>query len=442
MDAKLLIGNITPTEPTDVELRRNLGTGQFVEKIQKDAAGNESTVREMVGVAYNSKDNAEFAVRNSERLMEKVQVDHLNIVHVREQLSIEEMFSVISKKRKSGENYNMDAYFKDFGYVHNDGSQYTMDSFLHRLGFDKKRHTLQFFVDTSIGYGKHYLIPEVIREIVFRAMIQEPRFNLLTGGRNIGISLPEAKLPEVVYGGDDLLMEDIGEAENLPEVSISFTDRTVRVYRRGIRVPINGDVVRYVSYPVLAQTLTQIGWRLANQLSDLAISTLLNGDLPNYGYPAGVLGVDNTTNKFAYIDAVRITTRYQQTQYRPNVALANETEVNRIKNSSDFKPSGNNAPPLFLFQDINGKQEGVILVPNDQIADHKQLWVDTRYAMSQLTLEALSVENERHAQTDQWEYYLRLATGFQNEDQQAKLLVDGTQAFSSTGFPSYLTLVK
>jgi hypothetical protein len=436
----LIVGGLDPinNKADGLVTRRNYGAAVMGDVKQEDTG---EMVSQMVGVDYNSKESENFVLKNKDLLAPNLKIDNSGTVYGHDVLSFEHMGIEIASKRRQGIDWGVDEYFKEFQHVTSNGDQYTFDILLKKLGFDKKKHTLSFFLDTSIGDSRRFLIPEVIRDVVFRAMIQAPRFGLLTGGRNIAVDLPEAKLPEVLYSGDELLMEDIGEAENLPEVTIDFSERTIKIYRRGIRVPINADVIKYVRYPILERTLEQIGWRLGNQLSDLAILTLLNGDLPNSGYPAGVMGVYNTTNKIKHKDIIRLSTRYMQTMYRPNAILANEAECIRVKDDSDFKPSPNVADPLFRYKDINGEDmDTATLVPSDQIANDKQLWVDTSRALSQLTLEGMTVENERHARTNQWEYYIRLATGFQNEDQQAKVLLDGGSAF--TAFPSYLDLVK
>lgn len=438
----VIIADISAKNPTEsITLRRNLGTGVFKDQ-NVEIDGVKKNQRVMQGVEYSSQENASFASNLGEDLIPKLKIDIDDVVYCREQLSFDHINLHLASERKKGKHCGVNEYFETFGFTNADGETYTMDDLLKKIGFNKNQHSLQFFVDTSIGDARRFLIPEVIRDVVFRAMLQTPRYQLLTGGRDIPISLPEAKLPELLYSGDEALMEDIGEAENLPEVTIDFSERTVKIFRRGIRVPINADVIKYVQFPVLERTLQQIGWRLGNQLSDLCILTMLNGDLPNNGYPAGVMGVENVGNKIVYYDITRLTTRYSQTAYRPNIVLANEAEVIRIKNHSDFKPSPNNSDPLFKYNDINGEMSSATMLPSDQIANDKQLWVDTARAISQLTLEGMSIENERHARTDQWEYYIRLATGFQNEDEQAKIILDGTQDFASVPFPSYMNLVK
>lgn len=437
----LFSGDVFNSQPVDasIEVTRKFGTGVF--ETVTDEEGNEAEA--MVGVEYFTEETRDYLTRNGDALAKQIQLGEKDkVVVLKSRLDMDEMFTTIALKRKQGVQYGMNDYFAA-NQMYIGDELMTVDSYLKRLGM-RDNKPLQFLVDTSVGYGKRYLIPELIREVIFQAMIETPRYMMLCGNRPArSVPLPESEIPEVFYGADDMLTEDIGESENLPSVEITFGSRKVKVYRRGVRVPINAEVIKYVNYGILAESLRQIGWRLGNQETELCIDTLINGDKPNAGYPVGVMGVHNPSSKIQYRDITRVMLRYIQTGYMPNLCLANEDELERVMNIAEFMRNDKNAGALFSYDLIDGEmKKNMIALPSSQIADDCQLLVDTRYAINQLLLEGLTVVEDHHKRTDQYEYYVRLATGYENADQRAKVLLDGTEAFCTMGYPSYLTLVK
>lgn len=439
---KFLIGedSLKESNRESFEVEKRLGTAVFKET-------GEGQVPLMIGVEYTNEETANYGKQNASYLLEKgkVEVDpKTSIVSVRNPLNLEEMFTTISSKRKGGFNYGINDYMKDEQIFVN-GELLTSEAFFRKLGFDKNRSTLQFFIDSSIGYGKRYLIPEVIREVIFTALMESPRYQMLTGGRaSRSLSNPESEIPEVLYSGDNMLMEDVGEAENLPSVEIAFQSRKIKVFPRGVRVPINAKVIRYVQFPVLAESLRQIGMRLANQESDLCIDTLINGDRPNSGYPAGVMGVYAPASKIAYKDIIGLMLRYVQINgYLPNVCLGNEAELIRLLTTADFMKTDKNAQALFEFMVADGElRRSLSAVPSSQIPNDSLLFVDTARAIQHLVLEGLTVDEEHHKRTDSYEYFVRLATGFENIDQGAKVMMDGSVNIADYPIPSYLDLKK
>lgn len=368
--------------------------------------------------------------------------EKLGSVSVRENLSLTRIMDHVKTLRKNGlPDLSVDEYLKKAGYTFR-GEPFTMATIYGIMGFNPKRDTLNFLLSSDKVAGNRELVPEIIRGFIRKDLVEKGIWaQLIASTRNIAV--PEQIVPHINYSGAAAAMEATGESQHLSLGSVSFGRKTVRVTRRGVGISITDVVKRYVTVDQLGIYMADVSSRYNNDKTTDVLSILVNGDLPSSTDPVSALGVDNTTTRIAYKDYLRLFLRYMMTQYRPTTVIMSETEALRQLMVAEFIPTANNTAPRFQLKLGNsGMLEQATMWVHDDIANYKQLFLDKDYAVEHLVCEPLSVEEERKPSIETTAYWIRETSGFSNLIQPSKVLLDGTQTFASTGWPSYLTRNK
>lgn len=365
------------------------------------------------------------------------------IIEVKTVLSLKRIIDNVNIERAKGfHNLSLDAYLKGAGYTKNNGEDFTMKDIYRRMGFNPKINGLQFILDSSKVAGSRELVPEILRGFIQKDLVQEGIWNNLVASER-SISMPSEKVPHINYSGEAAAMEEVGEATHTPLGYVSFGSKEISISRKGIGIALTDQVKRFVTVDQLGIYLRDVSRRLSNDLTSDALDVLQNGDQPNFTDPIGVMGVDNIGNKIQYIDYMRMYIRFLRTGYFPSQMICNEEEALRILQVDEFKPSGNSVAARFgLNLGNSGQKDSATLWVHDDIGNHQQVFLDPNNALEYLINEPLVVKEERKEAVETTHYFARMTTGFSNLIQGSKIKMDGTQAFSSTGFPSYLDALK
>lgn len=314
-----------------------------------------------------------------------------------------------------------------------------LNNFYATLGIDPAYHTLESLSSMpEFDEGYSWLRPEIIREAIRLGLRRTPIYNTLIGGKEESVSQKKVTLPQI--NASNATPSKIGEAETIGVGTLSFDEKDVSLFKIGTGIKVSDEVQKYVSLNIISLYLQDVGVQLGLGLDTMAIDVLVNGDGGNPNYGAPVIGVDNTSNGITYKDILRMWLRMGRLGRMPSGLISAEDPALKILLMDEFKkwsPNNVNAKhDLKIKTPIPQSQDYLVhgAMPNSEILG----FIDTTSALMKLNASGLLVESERIAEKQLNGTYVTQTTGFAKLFRDAFVLLDGTQAFSTAGFPDWM----
>lgn len=277
-----------------------------------------------------------------------------------------------------------------------------------------------------------WLIPEIVRDAIRTGFLANPIWDTITSSdTNVSgdkITIPQIKMPDVP-------LYRLNEAEANVIGTMSFDEKTVRIFTVGTGFSITDKVRRNVSIDVLAESLGSVGIAVTQLLNTMAVMTLLNGD--GNSNPAPVIGTEAITGFDYDNDILRMVIKMATLGYTADHIIANEGPARNIMSiaelkgyAGDTKLGGASIKGIGVPTQFNILPSGVMPVAN-QI-----LWLDRMKALQKYTSSALMVESERLILTREERSVVSLTTGFAKYMDDASVVMDKSILFSGNGFPA------
>lgn len=314
------------------------------------------------------------------------------------------------------------------------------DAFYMALGVNPSMHAIHSLTTMpDFNEGFRWLIPEVIREAVRLGLRRNPMYPSLIAGEET-VTQTSVIMPQINMSA--ATPKKVGEAETIPTGSVSFNQKTVKLHKIGTGLKMSDEVVKYVSLNILSLYLQDAGVQMGLGMDAMAIDVLINGDNEAGDNSAPIIGVENTANGITYFDMLRAWIRMGRLGRMPSGMLSNELAALKIMQLAEFKGSNYNNKK----QDINLQtpipQSQDFWVHGSMPADGSLAFIDKTASLIKLNSTGLLVESERIASNQTNGTYVTMTTGFAKLFNDAFLLIDPTQLFSSQGFPAEMDVDK
>lgn len=310
-----------------------------------------------------------------------------------------------------------------------------LNDYYEKLGINTKKDTMQNIFsmpDQSI----RWLVPEIIRSAIYLGMKEAPFYpNIIASDQSInGLT---AIMPFV--NPSDAAPAKVNEAETIPLGTVSFGQKTVKLFKIGKGFKITDEVKNYVSLDVMSIFIRDFGVQLGYALDTLALDVAINGNQADGSESAPVIGVYNNAAGIQYKDLLRVWVRASRLGRGFRTMVGGEDQAIHILDLDEFKnrQSGTTTATLNLKTPVPNSADFYIHpgVPENQV-----LLIDPKAALIKLTARQLTLESERIVSNQTEATYATITTGFSKMYQDAALLLDGSQKFTSAGFPDYMNV--
>lgn len=310
-----------------------------------------------------------------------------------------------------------------------------LNDYYEKLGINTKKDTMQNIFsmpDPSI----RWLVPEIIRSAIYLGMKEAPFYpNIIASDQSInGLS---AIMPFV--NPSDAAPAKVNEAETIPLGTVSFGQKTVKLFKIGKGFKITDEVKNYVSLDVMSIFIRDFGVQLGYALDTLALDVAINGNQADGSESAPVIGVYDDAAGIQYKDLLRVWVRASRLGRGFRTMVGGEDQAIHILDLDEFKnrQSGTTTATLNLKTPVPNSADFYIHpgVPENQV-----MLIDPKAALIKLTARQLTLESERIVSNQTEATYATITTGFSKMYQDAALLLDGSQEFSSAGFPDYMNV--
>lgn len=310
-----------------------------------------------------------------------------------------------------------------------------LNDYYEKLGINTKKDTMQNIFsmpDQSI----RWLVPEIIRSAIYLGMKEAPFYpNIIASDQSInGLS---AIMPFV--NPSDAAPAKVNEAETIPLGTVSFGQKTVKLFKIGKGFKITDEVKNYVSLDVMSIFIRDFGVQLGYALDTLALDVAINGNQADGSESAPVIGVYDDAAGIQYKDLLRVWVRASRLGRGFRTMVGGEDQAIHILDLDEFKnrQSGTTTATLNLKTPVPNSADFYIHpgVPENQV-----LLIDPKAALIKLTARQLTLESERIVSNQTEATYATITTGFSKMYQDAALLLDGSQEFTSAGFPDYMNV--
>lgn len=282
----------------------------------------------------------------------------------------------------------------------------TVDEYCREeFGADLKAMSVERFFHSDPD--AKWLFPEVVREAVLTGMRTKPRYQELIV-RDERIQGAVYDVPYVDEEHADEELRPVAEGAAIPESSIHYGDRVVRLDKKGRGVIASYEVIRRMSVDLLRVHLQRMGERLGRSLDARLAEVLVQGD--NSGKTAPEVLDSEQNGQWEYADLVNgylylsLINHFTPTHILAGPeATANILTMDHTANMLlfDFAKTGQMPTPL-----------GMKLVPMPDHPDNRIVIMDAGYAVQKLTEQDLLLENDKliHQQWDR--AYLTVITDF------------------------------
>ncbi len=286
------------------------------------------------------------------------------------------------------------------------------------FGVDLRRVTVERFFQSDPD--AKWLFPDIVRGAVTEGLRGKPRHPGLII-RDEAAGGPVCDVPYVRESAEQEELRTVAEGAAIPESSLTYGDRTVRLDKKGRGVIASYEVIRRMSMDMLRVHLRRIGERLGRNLDARLAHVLAFGDSSGSGTAPETLN-SKTAGAWGFDDLVTgFLTLSLGNDFTPTHMLVNGLTLARLLALDEFRDAS-----LFDFTRTGGLPSplGMTLVPMPDQPDGLITFLDARYAVQKLTEQDLTVESDKLIR-QQWDRtYLTVVTDFAVIYDKARVVVN------------------
>jgi hypothetical protein len=315
------------------------------------------------------------------------------------------------------------------------GAPLTLDHLFADMGLDPERISLDNLLTLSNDYK--YLAPEVIRQFVVKGMDLNVNYkDLIAASENAGDLVVTS--PWIDYENPKLL--PVAEAESIPTSKFSWGYKTVRLSKKARALEWSDELILSVKLPVAKHWLQRVGVELGALLYADAIATLVSGDQSTGSDTCAVVGVANS-GTLTFADFVTLWVRSRLISQNWGTLVTSEKMANALLALEEFKPTtgGLGAAAVNLESRNRVIPNNLPHLVSSNMDDDQILMLDPAQAMIQLTFRPLMVESDRIVMRQISGTAVSVLQGFATTERMARIILDKSVAFSTNGFPTWMT---
>ena len=288
---------------------------------------------------------------------------------------------------------------------------------------------------TSDGGTQKWMQPDVFLTPQNLGLVQSAFYHDLVV-REESIPSPTVTIPSIDLSKAEL--KDSGEAATIEEGSVSYGSKQVTVTKKARGIKVTYEAIQFNTLSLVQLFFQDAGRILGHSLNTMAVDTIVNGDVAGGGQAAPVVGVDNTTNKIAWIDYTRAAIRGGLIGRTFSQIIANETTALNFLNLTEVKSRYVGNPLLgTIVRSPLTMPESIYVSPS--VGSGKVILQDPSASLVQLTAMPLMVETDKIISKQLVESYASIMTGFAKLQRNASFIFDGGTAYSGAGFPAYMS---
>jgi len=302
------------------------------------------------------------------------------------------------------------------------------------LAIDPAQVSLDNLLTTS-GDVK-YLAPEIVRGYILKGLEADQTYLDLVAGVE---SVDSMTVTSPWLRMDDTNPEAIGEAETIPLADMAWGHKTIELNKRAKAIQFSDELLLRCKLPLLSYYLRKFGVMLAVDLYNEAMSTMVNGDQADSSDTCAVVGVASTSDGVVFKDFLRAWIRARRISMNWNSMVTSEAGAWGVLQLSEFANQMGVGGTVVTIETRN--QVIPARMPHlisSVITDDQVLLYDKSQALLHLVFRPLLVESERIIMRQLQGTACSIICGWSTIDRNARVILDGTKAFSGYGFPSYM----
>lgn len=300
-----------------------------------------------------------------------------------------------------------------------------------------KRIMSSLSVTASDGGAQRFMSPEIFLDPVMRGAVQAGFYQDLIVGEE-PVTQPTVTVPKIEIS--DALLKETGEAATIEEGSVSYGSKVVTLAKLARGFKITYEAIRYNRLNLASFWFMDAGRILAHTLNGLAVTTLINGDQADGSEAADVVGVNDTNDKIAWYDMVRVANRLGLLGRNGTQLIVGEAVALDIRNLDEVKNLFYGVP-LLGIQQMTGSTMPNQLFLSGTVPANKAIINDPSSSLVQLTSAPLMVESEKIISKQIEASFISITTGFAKLQRNASVVLDGGNAWvadTATDFASFM----
>jgi HK97 family phage major capsid protein len=315
----------------------------------------------------------------------------------------------------------VDVSFRDMLEVEFSGL--TPETFYEEAGIDLNFDTLQNLFTTPDS-SVRWLIPEIFRDALRLGYRQSPLWPAVTA-----VEQQVSQLSQILpyLNMSDASPKKVGEGETIPVGTLSYGQRSFKIWKFGRGIKVTDEVQRYVALSVVSIYLEDFGTKLGYGVDTMALKTLINGEQPAgpNSNAAPIIGIKDTGTGFEFRDLLKLWIRMAKIGRAPKVMISDEDFALDLLDMDQFskKETGTTKYNLNIKTPM---PQGADMYINGNMAANTCLVVDPSKALIKMNAVPLTVESERIVSNQTAAFYASVTTGFAKmfDDASAILKID------------------
>jgi hypothetical protein len=309
-----------------------------------------------------------------------------------------------------------------------------IDDFYDDLGVDLSFDTVQNFFTTP-SPDVRWLIPEIFRDALRLGYRNAPIWPAITAKEEQVNGLSQI-LPYINMS--DAAPKKLGEGETIPVGTLSYGERSFRIWKFGRGIKLTDEVRRYVSLAVVSIYLQDFGLKMGQGVDTLAINTVLNGEQKDGSNASPIIGVTDSSKDMVFRDLMRVWVRLSKMGRNPKIMIAGENTAMDIMDLPQFY----NREQGTTRYNLNVKTplpQGADLYINGNINANHIVIIDPSVCLLKMNAVPLMVESERIVSNQTSAFYASFTTGFAKLFDDSAIIINKAIDFedSGNGFPDY-----
>jgi HK97 family phage major capsid protein len=284
--------------------------------------------------------------------------------------------------------------------------------------------------------GTRWISPEVFTDPVMRGAVQSVFYPDLvvrevTVG-NMTVTMPFLDL-------SDATLKESGEGATIEEGSVIYADKKVNVRKRARAIKTTYEAIEFNNLDLVQLFFEDFGRLLGHTLNGDAVLAIINGDQEDGSEAAPVIGVLDTNAGITYKDVLKIWARLSMLGRSSTSIIGNETSgVDYLTLPEVLKQNqlGRAIAPTRLKTPLPTMQDLYLSI---KVPGKKLVFQDSSASLVQLTARPLMVETEKIVMKQITGTAASIITGFAKLNRNASVVLDGAVAFSSAGWPAWMS---
>jgi hypothetical protein len=284
------------------------------------------------------------------------------------------------------------------------------------------------------GGGQHFVSPEVFLDPVMRGAVQSVFYPDLVA-REEPVPQPNVTVPRIDLS--DAAVVSSEEGATIEEGSVSYNTKDIKLKKRAKGIKISYEAIQFNTLSFVELFFQDLGRMLGASLNNDCVGVIVDGDQADGSEAATVVGVENISDGVTWFDIVRVAVQFSLLGRVGVSAVGNAKTALNYLNLPEVKNrvQGSALMPVTLRSPITLPTE---LYVSNRVGDSQIVVQDSSASLVQLTAQALMLETERIASKQLAGSYASIYTGFAKLQRNASIVIDGSIAFSSHGFPTWM----